>query len=342
MEEPQQPTLLAAIAKRVLELFWEWLGIRSAGDDINAHIATTTQKAKAITSIAIIVIVFCIPTFLMKGCYDNSKIESLNGKLNNANHQLQEAQADRNKFEIKAQIAENALAPWKQLANSKFPNQSTGEALTNVLKLLTHEIPNLPMITIKTLEGLPPEKTNDPNLKEIALLLRNTNDVELDNVCSRLQLPEPIVETPEKPEKLIGTQLEWRPLINTNVLINGGNAGRNDGGGWIAGATKMFPEYIQPCFFPSDHRGTKYSFMAGVTTGVWELQVDKIPPGGYVLIRFITSKSPSFTNYISFANEPLWAGPTNPSLTPDTNELRFYFEGQYQFQSEIKPGTHCF
>jgi hypothetical protein len=243
---------------------------------------------------------------------------------------------------IQLQNAENAYAPWKQLAMDKFPNDSPLQAVTNLLRLLTHEIPNLPRITLTTLRGLPPEKTNNPNLKEFELIIRNANDVAIDNFCSRLQLPESIVETQGNPEKSVGTQIEWKALINTNILVKGGNGGRSDHGSWFAGG-EVFPLYVQPCFFPKGPRWRKQAFMTGITTGIWELQIDKMPPGGYVLIRFITSKAIEFTNYITFVNEPVYAGFTNasPQVT-DPNELRFSFEGQYQFQSEIKPGTQHF
>ena len=212
-----------------------------------------------------------------------------------------------------------------------------------MLKLLIHEVPSLPIISIRTLEGLPPWKTNNPDLKMVQLLVRNTNSVELDNFCSRLQLPEPIIETDGEPEKSVGTQVIWRSLLNTNILVNG-TGGRTEGGAWVGAQSMVYPLYVEPCFIPEmfGKRGSKGAFLSGITTGVWELQIDKLPPGGYVMIRFITSKSSDYKNYLSLANTPLWQEPPHPSTIPDTNELRFYFEGQYQFQSEIRPGTQHF
>jgi hypothetical protein len=176
--------------------------------------------------------------------------------------------------------------------------------------------------------------------------VQNWNDVEIDNFCSRLQLPEPIIEIEGKPEASVGVQVVWRPLLDTNVLMIGGSGGRNESGAWSSGGSRLFPQYVQSCFFPQGHRAVRASFMAGITTGIWELQIDKIPPGGYVLVRFLTSNSKTFTKYLEFANAPIWPFPTNaapakPDIA-DTNAVRFSLEGQYQFQSEIKPGTQHF
>ncbi len=182
-------------------------------------------------------------------------------------------------LQTQLKVAENAFAPWKQLAMDKFPNDPISQAMSNMLRIIAHEIPKLPIIAITSLAGLPPQKSNDPNLMMVELLLRNTNDVEIDNLCSRLQLPEPIVETEGTSEKFVGTQVEWRALLNTNILVKGGTAGRTGSGLWISGGGSAFPQYSDPCFYPPDARGIKAVFMEGLDTGIWELQVDRIPPG---------------------------------------------------------------
>ena len=83
--------------------------------------------------------------------------------------------------------------------------------------------------------------------------------------------------------------------------------------------------------------------MTGLHTGVWEFEIDKVPPGGFVLTRFF------FVGFVGVYK--LYSIGTRTSLEGDppiraqfrnTNELRYSFEGRYQFQSEIKPGTQHF
>jgi hypothetical protein len=292
--------------------------------------AYSPQVKAALIGAAVTIILAVISLWFQHSSYSRE-----NGRLK---QEIADLVRQRDIADAKAHEDENALAPWKMLALSKYPNEPVAEGLRNVLKLLGHEMPSLPHIAISTLEGLPPEKTNNPYLKEYELLLRNTSDVELNNLCSRIQLPEPIVETPEPPEKFIGTQLDCKPTIKSNVLVKG-----TGGRGWVGGASAVYPQYVEPCFWPDSNRGLKGSLMSADTaTGIWELQVDKIPPKGYVRVRFITSTAPEVTNYVTFANTPLWSSPPNPQTVEDTNELRFHFEGQYQFQSEVKPGTQRF
>jgi hypothetical protein len=96
-------------------------------------------------------------------------------------------------------------------------------------------------------------------------------------------------------------------------------------------------------FFPKYVEGEKMrTSRAGDITGVWELTVDRLPPGGRVSISFLSSNASEGTNYINLASVPLWSLAPNPEATPDTNELRFSLEGEYQYRSESKPGRQHF
>jgi hypothetical protein len=223
------------------------------------------------------------------------------------------------------------IATW---GNSNTINNTT----VNYSPLTNRISPRLPIIKVETFAGLPVEMTNNPNLRLTSLVVRNLDEVPIENFCSRLQLAEPIIETIETNHS-VGTLIGWRAL-KVKMLVNG-TAGRTEGGLWIgSGSTNSF-EYPVECFFPSEHRGQKIEYSGdGKITGIWELTIDKLPPGGYVSLTFLTSKSSDATNYIRFANEPLWKQP--PESPPDTNELRFFLEGQYSFRTEASFGKQHF
>jgi hypothetical protein len=75
---------------------------------------------------------------------------------------------------------------------------------------------------------------------------------------------------------------------------------------------------------------------------VWELTIDRLSPHGHVSISFLTSNSREGTNYIALASVPLWSLGPNPQSTADTNELRYSFEGEYQYQAGGQPGKQHF
>jgi hypothetical protein len=179
--------------------------------------------------------------------------------------------------------------------------------------------------------------TNDQHLRFQKLTVVNINDVEIDNFCSRLQLPEPISATVETNQPA-GTLIGWRPLLN-RVVVNG-TGSRNFIG---AGSTVTWLD-SRPCFFSTNLTGEKLSLSKnGDTTGIWELAIDKLPPRGFVSVLFITSNDEQAANYIRLSSVPAWHGiPPNPKEKPDTNELDYLFAGNYQFQATNKPGNQFF
>jgi hypothetical protein len=205
----------------------------------------------------------------------------------------------------------------------------------------TNIIPGLPQIIIETFDGLPLGTTNNPQLRMHHLVVRNSNDVEIHNFCSRLQFPEPIVQTTET-NVTTGTRINWRPLLD-NLLVKG-TGGRTEGGLWIGPTSKVsFVDSIM-CFFPRYAKGEKMALsMLGDITGVWELEIDTLSAGGgHVSLTFFTSTAREGTNYLNLASVPLWQSPPNPQVVPDTNELRFSLEGEYQYQANFKPGKQHF
>lgn len=219
-------------------------------------------------------------------------------------------------------------------------------------------VPNRPQIVVETFSGLPEGMKSNPHLRLHRLLIRNVNSIAIENFCSRLQLPEPIsttIETNHPP----GTVVDWHPLT-TKVTIAGTGSRSVLGPNSVAEFV-----YSSPCFFPEGNKAQLSGYYANVEkTGVWELTIDKLPPGGVASVMFLTSNEDEATNYVQFVKTAftndgatVWStsqGTTNGSLnihnvgiamiihtnkviyTKDnwrlgTNELRFSFEGLYQY-----------
>jgi hypothetical protein len=231
------------------------------------------------------------------------------------------------------------------------------------------QIPNRPEMTLETFSGLPEGMPNDPHLRLHRLLIRNANSLPLENFCSRLQLPEPIIATIEI-NKLPGTEINWRPLT-TKVTING-TGNRSE----IGPSSSVNYVYSPPCFFPAGNKAQLTGFFDGSDkTGVWELTIDKLPPHGVASLMFLTSNDDDATNYTTFVKTAFTnsgatiitttQGTTNGSViihnltiamivqtnkVPNpkedwrlgTNELRFFFEGQYHYQAAGKPEAQHF
>ncbi len=134
----------------------------------------------------------------------------------------------------------------------------------------------------------------------------------------------------------------WKPLLDR--LSIAGTGGRTEGGLWIGPTSAVHFIETTPCYFyPGKTRGQLGTISkAGDVTGVWELTIDKLAPRGNVEILFLTSVTARGSNYAEFASVPLWASPPNPQSDPDTNELRFYFEGEYRCQRDGKPAKQNF
>ncbi len=230
------------------------------------------------------------------------------------------------------------------------------------------QVPKLPRMTVETLLGLPEGMSNNPHLRLHRLLIQNAS-LPIDNFCSRLQLPEPVYATLET-DHPPGTAIDWHPL-KTKVTINGTGSrsflGPNSSANFV---------YSPPCFFPEGNKAQLSGYYENADkTGVWELRIDKLPPYGVASVTFLTSDDEDQTNYIAFVRTAftndgatIWStaqGTTNGSviihnigiamivhtnkvLDPKedwhlgTNELRFCFEGLYQYQTSGKPASQHF
>lgn len=249
-------------------------------------------------------------------------------------------------------------------------SQLLGVIKTNTDIALKYPMPALPQITVQTIPGLPGGMTNNSHLRYNQILIWNFNDVEIDNFCSRLQLPEPI-ETTIETNLPPGTIINWRPLLTKYSITGTGNKtflGPN--------STRNYLFYPSPCFFTEGNKGQLTGYSEGDdATGVWELTIDKLPPHGTVSLSFLTSDGGDNTNYIALANTEFKTNGaaisttmrgdgnggsilmnltmaiiinTNYAVHPNedwrfgTNWLRFYFEGLYQYPAAGKPGDQHF
>ena len=215
--------------------------------------------------------------------------------------------------------------------------QGSGNTVTvdNSTHLATpNVIPDLPNILIETLDGVPPEFSDNSHLRLSRLVVRNSSDVAIESFCSRLQLPEPISETLQT-NLTPGTTIGWHPLVDRIVIK--GTGGRTQSGLWL-GPTSRISFVEEPmAFFPRFAKGEIGTFSrAGDLTGVWELNISRLPPGGYVSLSFLSSNDREGTNYIAMASVPLWSLSPNPQRAPNTNELRYSFEGEYGYAEGAK------
>jgi hypothetical protein len=221
---------------------------------------------------------------------------------------------------------------------------------------IQHPKPASLEIAIQTFPGLPEGVSND-HLKYHQLVIQNVNDFEIDNFYGRIQLPEPIIQTVET-NSPPGTFVDWNPIL-TRFLVEG-HATKN----FIGPASSI--DMLPPSMYFVDGiyaQLTRYSD-SGEQTGIWQLSINKLLPHDMVTLSFLTTDDETVSNYISLANyqfttNGLFAstvaqgdgkgGVTIHNLTYafivysnsivkpredwhlGTNELRFYFEGIYQY-----------
>jgi hypothetical protein len=183
-----------------------------------------------------------------------------------------------------------------------------------------------------------------------------------------LQLAEPIdklLETKTPP----GISMSFEPILTKFSIIGDGNRK------FLGPASSLHPLYPPAHFFSGNHAQLTGYSDGGEITGVWQCSIDKLPPQSAVTISFLTSIEGDATNYISLANFEFKTNGatisttiqgttngnvmlhnltiamivnTNKVINPNedwhlgTNELRFYFEGFYQYAAGEKPKTQSF
>jgi hypothetical protein len=211
-------------------------------------------------------------------------------------------------------------------------------------------------ITIQTFPGLP-EGLSDDHLKYHRLVIQNVNNFEIDNFYGRIQLPEPIIQTVET-NLPPGIFVNWNPIL-THFLVQG-HATKNFFG--PASEINMLPPSMN--FIDGIYAQLTRFSDSGDQTGIWQLSIDKLLPHDMVTLSFLTTDDVTVSNYISLVNyqfttNGLFASTvmqgdgkggailhnftfafivfSNSIVKPredwhlGTNELRFYFEGLYQY-----------
>jgi hypothetical protein len=225
--------------------------------------------------------------------------------------------------------------------------------------------PTVPMVSVtaKTTRGLPEGIANAPYLRYHILRIENDNDVEIDNLLGRLQMPEPITTTVET-NLSPGVSIEWRPIFTKFTVLGTGNHKI------LGPQSSLNIEWPPPFWMPLDNSAQLSRISdASDLTGVWELLIDKLPPYHGVTLSFLTTDNGDATNYISLVNYEFKTngatimlttqGTTNGStmlhdmtiamivqtnkiIKPNedwhlgTNELRFSLDGWYEYTAAGK------
>jgi hypothetical protein len=185
--------------------------------------------------------------------------------------------------------------------------------------------PNLPQIALDTINGYPFGTQPNPNLRWNNLSIRNASDVDIFNLRCRLQLPEAIVET-SPVNKMAGVNVEWSPEF-INPIVVSGTVSRGSNGGISLGGHSAIETPINGSQFNRPYKHGTMSIFSGAetgggnATGIWELNLDRLPSNYSVNVEFITSSTE--TNY-----NGIWFSPNYTN-----SDMRFYLEGEYQFKS---------
>ena len=116
----------------------------------------------------------------------NPRIEGLNRDLTNSDRAKQEAERDRDKYQLADQNAENALAPWKELAINRFP----GEPINKSMNKLGDEVHSF----IKLMKDVATKESVE-RLAAIADAERDYHDMAMLNMIGKPQVDGDIVYT---------------------------------------------------------------------------------------------------------------------------------------------------
>ena len=166
--------LLRAYARRVKEIFWEWQGVKSAGEAVSDH-ASTEKKAKVLVSMSIIAIFTCLVTLQIKGCYDESEIRAADQTARSYQSQLSEA--DRNMREKDGQILR------QQIENGNLKSQLAQ----------WQTMPQNVTVLYSNLHDLYLESSDPENRKQLGLILDQIRSMTT-NFVKNSELDKPKLE----------------------------------------------------------------------------------------------------------------------------------------------------
>lgn len=228
-------------------------------------------------------------------------------------------------------------------------------------------VPKLPKIRLSTSDGLPilgDKITGEQSahLKLHHLDVVNGEKVEIFNLCARVQLPEPILPLDVRSpiQKPVGSNIDWHQIKFSSKIIATGKGPEGRGptveknGEWTRFTTA--PEEgstvgihgtlpTNECFKPKEDRpGLSAQFTGANISGIWELQIDKVPSGKPFQIDFFTTNGPEAKAFLAFLNPPKDDFPTGfPNLREIPKDtIPFFIEGNFQYQNQQIVGTRHF
>jgi hypothetical protein len=188
---------------------------------------------------------------------------------------------------------------------------------------------SVPEMSLATQAGLVPTDFPDLSispemmgkLRRQILTVRNNNQVGVENLVMRFQLPEPVIGSVVIEDRPAGVEVTW-------------NACRVSFAARGQGSVKELPNGGQQLSTAPKAGAAIWSFGTGEVcsqamnslrpTGVYQLQIDHLPSNREVRLAFLTSNGPEAREYLeNFTGNPI----------PDDSSLSFYGDGTYQISA---------
>ncbi len=188
---PTKPKLHKAYFRGFAGWFWDWVGIKSAGDAMTEHALTVERKGRFLASATIIILVCIGAGTWIRGCYDDSEIRSSedNARSNDAlaktyesqlgavNSQLLQTKVDANELKTENASLQQELASYKT-AHIMELSSNFDHSISNLLSSGTINQPDLILISPQALQS---ESNQIPDLisSNITIKLYKTRETLL-------------------------------------------------------------------------------------------------------------------------------------------------------------------
>ena len=155
------------------------------------------------------------------------------------------------------------------------------------------------------------------------LTLRNPNSIDLLNLIMRFQLPEPVIGEMVVEQRPAGVEISWHACRMSFALVgDGASAAPTETGGTVftTGNTigSMATLYGQGEVCSSAMDGGKLH-----PTGIYQLQVSRIPAVTEIRLAFLTSNGPGAARYL---------GAVGRGDSSDSS-LEYFGDGRFQYAS---------
>jgi hypothetical protein len=192
--------------------------------------------------------------------------------------------------------------------------------------------PEVPAITLTTNEGLPlsdfPNGTiHSPeimrHLRRHNLVVENQNNFEIYNFSARIQLPEPIVQSPLIEERPAGVEVLWQPcrmeisLAGTDATATRTEEGstRLSTGAAPGSSATLYASRLESCSSNASNETLS-------PTGIYKVQIERLPASSVIRVGFLTSNGPEARRYLS-----------SQQRESDPTILDYFLDGSYQYMS---------